>query len=128
MLICGVLRMRLLTPLFAFAFVPHLAVMAQDTSRAPAVVIRAEVSAREVRFASQPTIRVILAHGTVDSIRILERRNLPDPVQPGVTYRDVYVAVEILGRMNAECLAARITRENVPSCTTPRDTTGQRRP
>jgi hypothetical protein len=39
---------------------------------------------------------------------VIERRNLPDPVQPGVTYRDVFIAVEILGHLNAECLASRI--------------------
>ena len=62
-----------------------------------------------MRFASQPRIRVRLCGGVLDSVRIVERRNLPDPVQPGVTYRDVYIAVEILGHLNAECLADRIT-------------------
>ncbi len=38
--------------------------------------------------------------------RVVERRNLPRPVQPGVTYRDVFVAVEILGHLNARCLLA----------------------
>jgi hypothetical protein len=62
-----------------------------------------------VRFASQPQISVRLCGALTDSVRIIERRNLPDPVQPGVTYRDVYIAVEILGHLNAECLARRIT-------------------
>ncbi|MGH7637540.1 MAG: hypothetical protein ACREOK_07800 [Gemmatimonadaceae bacterium] len=43
---------------------------------------------------------------------MLERRNLPDPVQPGVTYRDVFIAVEVLGHVNAECLASRITGQS----------------
>lgn len=78
-------------------------------SQTPAIILFASASAREVRFASQPRIRVRLCGGVLDSVRVLERRNLPDPVQPGVTYRDVYIAVEILGRLNAECLASRIT-------------------
>lgn len=77
--------------------------------RGPAVILRAAASAREVRFAAQPRISVRLCGGTMDSVRVLERRNLPDPVQPGVTYRDVFIAVEILGHLNAQCLAARIT-------------------
>lgn len=96
---------------------------AQDTTSGPAIVIRAGVSAREIRFGTQPSLRVVLANGSIDSIRVLERRNLPQPIQPGVTYRDVYIAVEILGRLNAECIATRITRQDVSACGTPRDTT-----
>lgn len=83
----------------------------QSTSagRGPAIILRAAASAREVRFATQPQISVRLCGAVMDSVRVLERRNLPDPVQPGVTYRDVYIAVEILGHLNAECLAGRIT-------------------
>jgi hypothetical protein len=95
---------------------------AQDTTSGPAIVIRAEVNAREIRFGTQPSLRVVLANGSIDSIRVLERRNLPQPIQTGVTYRDVYIAVEILGRLNAECIAARITRQDVSACGTPRDT------
>jgi hypothetical protein len=43
-----------------------------------------------------------------DSVHVIERRNLPDPVQPGTTYRDVYIAVEILGHLNADCIARRL--------------------
>ena len=98
---------------------------ARDSMPGTAIVIQAEVSAREVRFTKQPTITVKLAYGTVDSVRVIERHNLPDPVQPGVTYRDVRVAVEILGHINAQCLSARITRQQLPSaCSTqPSDTT-----
>ncbi|HEX3533426.1 MAG TPA: hypothetical protein VHT23_04335, partial [Gemmatimonadaceae bacterium] len=31
--------------------------------------------------------------------------NLPSPVVAGTTYRNVYVAVELVGRLNGECLA-----------------------
>lgn len=104
-----------------------------SATNAPAIILRASASAREVRFASQPRISVRLCGGVLDSVRVLERRNLPDPVQPGVTYRDVYIAVEILGHLNAECLASRITGGSgqAGACTAIqiRDTTGaSRRP
>jgi hypothetical protein len=57
--------------------------------------------------------------GGLDSVHVVERRNLPDPVVAGHTYRDVYVAVEIFGRLNADCIVAALT-------STPRDSTGQR--
>ena len=85
--------------------------------RGPAIVLFAEASAREVRFAAQPRISVRLCGALMDSVRVIERRNLPDPVQPGVTYRDVYIAVEILGHVRAECLADRIAgRSSADAC------------
>ena len=99
-------------------------------SDAPAIILRASASAREVRFASQPRVHVRLCGGVLDSVRVLERRNLPDPVQPGVTYRDVFIAVEILGHLNADCLASRITGQAVSGvCASSqlRDTTGAAR-
>ena len=77
----------------------------------PTIVLYAEASAREVRFAAPPRIVVRLCGAVTDSVRVLERRNLPERVQPGVTYRDVFIAVEIIGRLNAECLSQRITGE-----------------
>jgi hypothetical protein len=84
---------------------------AADTSasRDPTIVLRADVSAREVRFAKQPEIRVTLVGGTLDSVRVLERRNLPERIVPGATYRDVYIAVEVIGKLHAECLAQMLT-------------------
>jgi hypothetical protein len=113
---------RLATVLLLASAAPALA-QARDSSARAAIVIQAEVSAREVRFAKHPTIKVTLAHGTVDSVRIIERHNLPDPVQPGVTYRDVRIAVEILGHVNAQCLSARITRQTLPAVCSQSDTT-----
>ena len=90
-----------------------------DSSRSPAALILfAEASAREVTFAKQPEVRVRLCGG-LDSVRVVERRNLPNPVVAGRTYRDVYVAVEIFGRLNADCIVAVLT-------SAPRDSTGQR--
>jgi hypothetical protein len=72
------------------------------------VVIFAEASAKEVTFASQPQLHVRLMGG-LDSMHVLERRNLPSPVVTGTTYRDVYVAVQIFGRVNAECITQNLT-------------------
>jgi hypothetical protein len=90
-----------------------------DSSRAPAsVVLFAAASAKEVTFKRQPEIRVRLCGG-LDSVHIVERRNLPNPVVTGRTYRDVYVAVEIFGRLNADCIVSALTGAR-------RDSTGQR--
>jgi hypothetical protein len=62
------------------------------------------IHADEVRFASQPHLRVRLCWGG-DTLRVVQRDNLPSPIVPGTTYRNVYIAVELLGRVNAECLA-----------------------
>jgi hypothetical protein len=82
-------------------------------SENPAIVLYAAATAREVRFASQPRITVRLCGAVTDSVRVIERRNLPDPVQPGTTYRDIFIAVEIIGHLHAECLARRITGQAV---------------
>lgn len=80
-----------------------------DTSHA-AIRLLAAVSADEVRFARTPRICVRLSgDARLDSVHVVARRNLASPVVTGTTYRNVYVAVEIVGRLNAECIAARIT-------------------
>jgi hypothetical protein len=101
----------------------------ESVTAAPAIVLLASVTAREVRFASQPRIQVRLCGAVTDSVRVVERKNLPDPVQPGVTYRDVSIAVEIFGHLNADCLARRIgvaprdtTRADVCAALSVRDT------
>ena len=70
----------------------------------PTVHLLVGVHADEVRFAKQPHLRVRLCWGG-DTLRVVQRDNLPSPVVPGTTYRNVYVAVEIIGRVNAECLS-----------------------
>ncbi|HET7464796.1 MAG TPA: hypothetical protein VFJ82_26370 [Longimicrobium sp.] len=70
------------------------------------VVIRASVTAAEVTFRAQPDASARVDGCAAPAVRVLERRNLPERVQPGVTYRDVHVAVEIVGRVEAACLAA----------------------
>lgn len=88
--------------------VAPLSIDSDTTPRRPvAIALLASAEAREVRFSREPRIRVRLCGG-LDSVRVVERRNLPRPVVAGQTYRNVYVAVEILGRLDAECLAERL--------------------
>ena len=91
----------------------------------PDLVLYAEVSADEVRFAAQPEIRVSLGGcAALDTVRVLERRNLPQPVVVGQTYRNVFVAVEILGYLEGRCLAERVgARRDTAGAPQPSDTT-----
>ena len=71
------------------------------------VVILASVTIDELRFDREPHGRLRVAGCPEgEGLRVLERRNLPDRIQPGVTYRDVRVSVQILGALNAACIAA----------------------
>jgi hypothetical protein len=80
---------------------------ARAQGRKPDLLIVASASAREVRFESQPRTEVRLTGcAALDTVIVTERTNLPDPVQPGVTYRDVRVGIEIRGWLNVECVAA----------------------
>jgi hypothetical protein len=81
----------------------------QPIGAAPDIIVRASVSAREVTFRTQPHVAIRLCGGTLDSIRVVERRNLPTPVVAGTTYRDVYVAIEILGHLTGSCIANGLT-------------------
>ena len=88
---------------------PPVAAAVDSAGRRPDIVIRASASADEVRFSSEPKIDVRLTGCSVlDTVRVVERRNLPRPVQPNVTYRNVHIAVEILGHLDAQCLLAGI--------------------
>jgi len=91
-----------------------------DTTHA-ALRILASVSASEVRFVGSPKVCVRLTgDAQLDSMHVTARRNLASPVVSNTTYRNVYVAVEILGRLNAECIAARITGTPADSAATAR--------
>jgi hypothetical protein len=83
---------------------------AADTTQHAALRLFAAVQADEVRFEKQPKICVTMrGDARLDSVRVLARRNLASPVIRGTTYRDIYVAVEILGHLDAECISSRIT-------------------
>lgn len=81
----------------------------QQLGNAPDIIVRASVSARELTFRTQPHVSIRLCGGTLDSVRVVERRNLPTPVVAGTTYRDVYVAIEILGHLTGSCIANGLT-------------------
>ena len=70
----------------------------------PNVYLFVGVHADEVRFAKQPNVRVRLCWGG-DTLRVVQRQNIPSPVVAGTTYRNVYVAVELIGRLNGQCLS-----------------------
>lgn len=89
----------------------------------PDIILRAAIHANELRFASQPRVRVRLCWGG-DTLRVVQRQNLPSPVVAGTTYRNVFVAVELLGRLNAVCLTERILSGRQPAGQQPRAGTG----
>lgn len=104
-------RFAVIAALLVGTLAPIVSAQATSATQAPSklsVVIFAEASAKEVRFEKQPELHVRLMGG-LDSIHVLERRNLPSPVVAGTTYRDVYVAVQIFGRLNAECISNTLT-------------------
>lgn len=76
-----------------------------DTAGA-VVVIRASMEADEVTFRTEPRASARVAGCAGPTVRVVERRNLPERVEAGTTYRDVRIAVEIVGRVEASCLAA----------------------
>jgi len=70
------------------------------------VLIRASVTADEVTFRNDPSASARVGGCAGPAVRVLERRNLPERVEPGATYRNVFIAVEIVGRLEASCIAA----------------------
>jgi len=87
---------------------PSLARARADTAagrsgRQPTLILCAGVGAREIQFAKQPDISVRLTGSLGDSVHVLERRNLPKPVVAGATYRDVFIAVEIVAHLADSC-------------------------
>lgn len=110
----------ILTPATAIAqqpAAPAPCLAAADSSRADTasaghadVLIRASATIAELRFETQPQASArVTGCDAIGAVRVVERRNLPERVQPGVTYRDVTIAVEIVGRLEAACIAALAT-------------------
>ncbi len=72
----------------------------RKNQRLPDVEIGARVKAKRLRFKSKPEVEVDFPGGDRSrSGSVSRRKNLPDEVEPGVTYRDVevdwYAAAEI---------------------------------
>jgi hypothetical protein len=69
--------------------------------REPDVEIAASVRADEVRFECKPDVRVgAQANAPATAESVSERENLPDEVQPGVTYRNVSVRWRLAARLD----------------------------
>jgi hypothetical protein len=77
-------------------------------SAKPDIAIIARVEARELRFNSQPQTSLRLAGcPQLDTSLVVLRTNLPKPVQPGVTYRNVVVDFRLLMKLtDLECYLA----------------------
>jgi hypothetical protein len=66
----------------------------------PDIEIAARVRADELRFDSQPQVTVRFpGEGRRDSRHVTTRENIDKPVQPGKTYRRVFVATRISSRL-----------------------------
>lgn len=65
------------------------------------VVITARVQAKEVTFEAVPTPKVEFTGSPENKTEwSSERRNLPESVQPGVTYRDIGITLKIVSRLS----------------------------
>jgi hypothetical protein len=72
------------------------------TGREPDVEISASVRAEELRFECVPEVEVgAYADSPASAYSVSERENLPDEVQPGVTYRDLAVRWRLAARLDA---------------------------
>jgi hypothetical protein len=76
---------------------------AANATQKPDVLLLVSFSADELRFNSAPDASIRFCWGG-DSLRVVERRNLPSPVVGGTTYRNVYIAAELRAYLNPECL------------------------
>jgi hypothetical protein len=68
--------------------------------REPDVEIAAAVRAAEIRFECKPEVHVgAYADSPASAESVSERENLPDELEPGVTYRDVAVRWHVSARL-----------------------------
>ena len=68
--------------------------------REPDVEMSARVRAKEVRFECKPDVELAAhANAPASAELVSERENLPDEVEPGVTYRDVAVRWRLAARL-----------------------------
>jgi hypothetical protein len=69
--------------------------------REPDVEIRAAATVKEVRFERKPEVRVgAYANAPASAESVSERENLPDEVEPGITYTDVAVRWRLAARLD----------------------------
>ena len=71
------------------------------TDREPDVEISAAVRAKELRFECKPEVDVsAYADSPASAELVSERENLPDELEPGVTYRDFAVRWWLWARLD----------------------------
>lgn len=76
----------------------------------PDVLFRATVRARTLRFDVAPDQQLrLLGCPSRDGLVMITRSNLPKPVQPGVTYVNPTISIEI--RSYVKCTAAPVLRD-----------------
>jgi len=64
------------------------------------IEIVASAAADELRFDTEPEVRVTFpGTGDRDSRQVTRRENVDTPVQPGKTYREVFVVTRISSRL-----------------------------
>jgi hypothetical protein len=69
--------------------------------REPDVEIAASARADEVRFECKPEVRVgAYSNAPATAESVSERENLPNELQPGVTYRNVSVRWRLAARLD----------------------------
>jgi hypothetical protein len=69
--------------------------------REPDVEIAAAARADEVRFECKPEVRVrAYSNVPASAESVSERENLPDEIEPGVTYRNISVRWRLAARMD----------------------------
>ena len=69
--------------------------------REPDVEIAAAVRADELCFECKPEVRVVAyADSPATAESVSERQNLPDELEPGVTYRNFAVRWRVAARLN----------------------------
>jgi hypothetical protein len=74
--------------------------MASDDAPKADVEVVASAAAREVRFHTHPDVQVgFPGTGRRDSRQVTTRENIDTPVEPGKTYRRVFVATRISSRL-----------------------------
>ena len=74
--------------------------MAEDGASEADIEIVARVAARELRVDTRPEVRVTYpGSGSRDSHQKTRRQNVDTPVEPGKTYRRVFVATRISSRL-----------------------------
>jgi len=70
------------------------------TDREPDVEMRAAARAEEVRFECKPDVEVrAYSDSPASAESASSRENLPDEVEPGVTYRDIAVSWRVAARL-----------------------------